>query len=94
MSYLTILRKLGFPYQVTLPKKLRIVLKTTALNMPLGKSNTDSAYMKIISRGRMTVPLYSPSNYVCEAFALLDYFNEIKLLTNQIYQPEPQANTH
>ena len=25
----------------------------------------------------MTVPSYSLSNYVCEAFALLDYFNEI-----------------
>ena len=36
-----------------------------------------SAYLKIISRGRLTVPSHSLSNYVCKAFALLDYFNEI-----------------
>ena len=48
--------------------------------MPLGEikeDDTDSAYLKIMSRGGLTVPSYSFSNYVCEAFALLDYFNEI-----------------
>ena len=48
--------------------------------MPLGEireDDTDSAYLKIMSRGGLTVPSYSLSNYVCEAFAVLDYFNEI-----------------
>ena len=39
--------------------------------------DADSAYLKIISRGGLTVPSYSLSNYVCKAFSQLDYFNEI-----------------
>ena len=38
---------------------------------------TVPAYLRIISKGGLTVPSYSLSNHVCKAFALLDYFNEI-----------------
>ena len=41
------------------------------------EDDADSAYLKIISRRGLTIPLYSLSNYVCKAFSLLDYFNEI-----------------
>ena len=39
--------------------------------------DADSANLKIISRGGLTVPSYSLSNYVCKAFSQIDYFNEI-----------------
>ena len=41
------------------------------------EDDADSAYLKITSRGGLTVLSYSLSNYVCEAFALFNYFNEI-----------------
>ena len=80
MSCLTILEKLGFTYRVTLPKKIKDRFEDCCTEYAVGEikeDDTDSAYLKIISRGGLTVPSYSLSNYVCEAFALLDYFNEI-----------------
>ena len=50
--------------------------------------DADSAYLKIISRGGLTVPSYSLSNYVCTAFSQLDYFNEI---INKSYIPARTA---
>ena len=90
-----ILEKLGCTYRVTLPKKIKDRFEDCCIEYAVGEikeDDADSAYLKIISKGGLTVPSYSLWNYVCEAFALST--TSMKLLTNQIYQPEPDANTH
>ena len=61
-------------------KKIKNRFEDCCIEYAVGEikeDDADSAYLKIISKGGLTVPSYSLSNYVCEAFALLDYFNEI-----------------
>ena len=76
-----ILEKLGCTYRVnTAKKKIKDRFEDCCIEYAVGEikeDDADSAYLKIISRGGLTVPSYSLSNYVCEAFALLNYFNEI-----------------
>ena len=75
-----ILEKLGFTYRVTLPKKIKDCFEDCCIEYEVGKikkDDADSVYLKIISRGGLTGPSYSLSNYVWEAFSLLDYFNEV-----------------
>ena len=65
---------------VTLPKQIKGRFEDCCIEYTVGEikeDDADSAYLKIISRGGLTVPSYSLQNYVCEAFTLLDYFNEI-----------------
>ena len=60
MSCLTILERLGFPYQVILPKKVKDSFEDYCIEYDIGQikeDHADSAYQKIISRGRLTVPL-------------------------------------
>ena len=70
--------ELEFTYRVTLPKE-KDRFEGCCIEYAVGEikeGDADSAYLKIISRGGFTVTWYSLSNYVCKAFALLDYFNE------------------
>ena len=74
------LKELGFTYRVILPKKIKDRFEDCHIEYVVWETkvgNADSAYLKIISRGGLTVPSYSLSNYVCKAFSLLDYFIEI-----------------
>ena len=73
-------REVGIYISGYIAKKIKDRFEDCCIEYAVGEikgDDTDSAYLKIISRGGLTVPSYSLSNYVCEAFALLDYFNEI-----------------
>ena len=73
-------REVGIYISSYIAKKIKDRFEDCCIEYAVGQikgDDTDSAYLKIISRGGLTVPSYSLSNYVCEAFALLDYFNEI-----------------
>ena len=73
-------REVGIYISGYIAKKIKDRLEDCCIEYAVGEikeDDADSAYLKIISRGGLTVTLYSLSNYVCEDFALLDYFNEI-----------------
>ena len=62
MSCLTILDKLGFTYRVTLAKKIKDRFEDCCIECAVGEikeDDADSACLKIISRGGLTVPSYS-----------------------------------
>ena len=73
-------RKVGIYISGYITNKIKDRFEDCCTEYAVGEikeDDADSAYLKIISRGGLTVTSYSLSNYVCEAFALLDYFNEI-----------------
>ena len=75
MSCLTIVEKLEFTCRVTLPKKIKDRFEDCCTEYAVGEikeDDADSAYPKIISIRGLIVSSYSLSNYVCEAFTLLD----------------------
>ena len=73
-------REVGIYISGCIAKKIKNRFEDCCIEHAVGEikeDDADSGYLKIISRGGLTVPSYSLSNYVCETFALLDYFNEI-----------------
>ena len=73
-------REVGIYISGYIAKKIKNRFEDCCSEYAIGEikeDDADSAYLKIISRGGLTVPSYSLSNYLCETFALLDYFNEI-----------------
>ena len=73
-------REVGIYISGYIAKKIKNRFEDCCSEYAIGEikeDDADSAYLEIISRGGLTVPSYSLSNYVCETFALLDYFNEI-----------------
>ena len=73
-------REVGIYIPGYIAKKIKDRFEDGCIEYVVGEikeDDADSTYLKIILRGGLTVPSYSLSNYVCEAFALLDYFNEI-----------------
>ena len=89
-------RKVGIYISGYITNKIKDRFEDCCTEYAVGEikeDDADSAYLKIISRGGLTVTSYRLSNYVCEAFALLDYFNEI-INKSDIPQPEPHANTN
>ena len=62
------------------PKRLKKQLNCTIkcherlIGNLLDKSD-DHSYMELLSRGRSMIPSLSLSNYVCNAFAIIDFFN-------------------
>ena len=84
-------REVGIYISGYIAKKINDRFEDCCIEYVVGEikeNDGDSAYLKVISRGGLTVPLYSLLNYVCEAFALLDYFNEI---INKSYIPARTA---
>lgn len=41
----------------------------------LSDESDDHSYLELVSRGGLTIPSLSLSNYVCNAFAIIDFFN-------------------
>ena len=73
-------REVGIHISGYIAKKIKDRFEDCCIEHEVGeikKDDADGVYLKIISRGGLTVLSYSLSNYVCEAFSLLDYFNEI-----------------
>ena len=73
-------REVGIYISGYIAKKIKDRFEDCCIEYAVGEikeDDADSAYLKIISRGGLTVPLFSLLNYVCEVFALLDCFNEI-----------------
>ena len=65
---------------VYIAKKIKDHFEDCCIEYAVGEikeDDADSAYLRIISKGGLTVPSYSLSNHVCKAFALINYFNEI-----------------
>ena len=88
-------REVGIYISGYIAKKIKDRFEDCCIEYAVGEikeNDADNAYLKIISRGGLKVPLYSLLNYVCEVFALLDYFNEI--INKSDIPAQPHANTY